>query len=82
MGPNILLNICEYTWEMVEKRREGNLSAWETRGVELITGTCLEMRRMCSAMCICGNTLGHEGMTLQGGALLPETPLLKEGKDI
>ena len=24
------------------------------------------------------NTLGHEGMTLQGGALLPQTPLLRK----
>ena len=27
------------------------------------------------------NTLGHEGKTLQGGALLPQTPLLRK-KDV
>ena len=65
-------------------------NTWEARGTELITGTCLEMRGMCKMMCICGNVrgeranvLGCKGMTLQGGPLLPHSPLLKDSrKDI
>ena len=27
-------------WDMLGKHREGNLSTWKTRGIELITGGC------------------------------------------
>ena len=43
---------------MMGKHREGNLSTWKTRGMELITGAYLEMRGMCEVMCICGNVRG------------------------